>query len=63
MDEITPVAPEKEEKPKQAWQMKKESWYDHLNVTVRQLDMIIWGACGGLVLVFVLIILDALNII
>ena len=55
-----------EEEPKEpepdtrhAWQKTKEGWYDHVHLTVRQLDIII--ACGiiGLVIVFILIGLDA----
>lgn len=34
----------KEEKPKHQWQMVKEGWYSKLNVTVKQLDIVI-GVC------------------
>lgn len=49
-----PVKPE--------WQATKENWYDHLNITVKQLDIIIGVASGLLVLVFILIILQGLHI-
>ncbi len=53
----------KESEPvKPAWQATKESWYDHLNITVKQLDIIIGVASGLLVLVFILIILQGLHI-
>ena len=54
---------EQEYKEKPAWQARKESWYDHLTVTVKQLDMIIAGASVLLVGVVVLIALDAMGII
>ena len=53
----------KSEKEKGAWQQRKESWYDNLNVTVKQLDMIIAVAGVLLVGVVVLIALDAMGII
>lgn len=52
-----------EEKVTPAWQTRKESWYDQLNVTVKQLDIIIGVATAALILVFILIGLDAANII
>ena len=54
---------EADEKPVHQWQQTKEKWYDHLNVTVKQLDTIIYCALGALGVVIVLIVLDALNII
>ncbi|MDI9541069.1 MAG: hypothetical protein QM204_06350 [Bacillota bacterium] len=50
-------------KEKSAWQKAKEAQYDKLNVTVRQLDIIIALGITGLVIVFILIALDAMNII
>lgn len=52
-----------DEKPVHQWQQTKEKWYDNLNVTVKQLDIIIYCALGALAVVFVLIALDAMNII
>lgn len=52
----------KEEKPKSPWQLQKENWYDNLNVTVHQLDVVIWLASAALVIVFVLILLDAAGV-
>ena len=55
--------PEKEEPPKSMWQQTKESWYDKVNLTVKQLDIIIACGIGGLIITFILIALDAMNII
>lgn len=54
--------PEQPEKPKSAFQKKKEEWYDHVNLTVKQLDVIIAVCFGILVLVFILIGLEAAGI-
>ena len=54
---------DEEKKEKGAWQQKKESWYDNLNVSVRQLDIIIAVASLALLGVVVLIALDAAGII
>lgn len=53
----------KDEKVKSVWQLEKESWYDHVPLTVKQLDIIIGVAAGLLALIFLLIVLDAANII
>ncbi len=50
-------------KEKSAWQKVKEAQYDKLNVTVKQLDIIIALGITGLIIVFILIVLDALNIV
>lgn len=55
-------APQDEKKPVTAWQAKKESWYDKVPLTLKQLDIVI-GVCLTLLAVcFVLIILDAAGI-
>ena len=46
-------------RPKHPWQVTKESWYDKLNVSVRQLDIVIGAASVALAIVVILIILDA----
>ena len=48
---------------KSMWQQTKESWYDKVNLTVKQLDIIIACGIGGLIITFILIALDAMNII
>ena len=54
--------PVKEESPKSMWQQTKESWYDKVNLTVRQLDIIIGCGIAGLILTFICIALDAMGI-
>ena len=51
-----------EEAPRNAFQQQKESWYDKLPVTLKQMDLIVglcWAALG---ITAVLIALDALDI-
>ena len=52
----------KEAKPKSMWQITKESWYDKVNLSVKQLDIIIACGIGGLILTFIAIALDALGV-
>ena len=47
-----------QEETKPAWQQTKESWYDKVPLTVKQLDIIIWGCVAALVVVFFLILKD-----
>lgn len=49
-------------KPGHSWQATKESWYDKLNVSVRQLDIIIGVAAAALLVVVILIALEALHL-
>ncbi len=56
------TTPEEEAPVKPAWQAMKESWYDKLPVTLKQMDIIVticWIAIG---LLIIAIALDALNI-
>ncbi len=48
-----------EEQEKTEWQKTKERWYDKIPLTVRQLDLIIWGCFIALAVVFVKIFMDA----
>ena len=41
---------------------KKEQWYSKVNLSVRQLDVIIWITGGLLVIVFILMILESLGL-
>ena len=50
-------------KVKSVWQLQKESWYDKIPVTVKQLDIIITVCLILLALTFVVIFLDAKDII
>ena len=46
----------------QAVKDKKESWYDHIHVSVKTMDKVIWVVSGLLVIVIILIILEATGI-
>ena len=63
--ELNEEAPQKieEQSSKSLWQQTKESWYDKVTLSVKQLDIIIACGVGGLILTFILIALDAMNII
>ena len=41
---------------------KKESWYDKVRLTVKQMDVIIWIIYGLLAVVIVLIVLEAAGV-
>jgi hypothetical protein len=56
------TVPVEEQSAKSLWQQTKESWYDKVNLTVKQLDIIIACGIGGLVLTFIAIALDAMGI-
>ena len=55
--------PIEEQSAKSLWQQTKESWYDKVTLTVKQLDIIIACGIGGLIITGILIALDAMNII
>lgn len=55
--------PEEEVKLKSMWQIQKESWYEKLPLNLKQLDTIIVVCLILLVLTFVVIFLDAADII
>ena len=55
-------APAEEKPPKSMWQITKEGWYDKVNLSVKQLDIIIACGIGGLILTFICIALDAMGI-
>lgn len=54
---------EEEVKIKSMWQIQKENWYDKIPLNLKQLDTIIVVALILLVLTFVVIFLDAADII
>ena len=60
--EVQEETPVKEEPPKSMWQQTKESWYDKVNLSVKQLDIIISCGIAGLILTFICIALDAMGI-
>ncbi|MBR5521798.1 MAG: hypothetical protein IKU54_07375 [Oscillospiraceae bacterium] len=47
---------------KPTWQLVKESWYSQLNVSVKQLDIIITLGVAGLIILAVVIGLDAAGV-
>ena len=55
--------PIEEQSAKTLWQQTKESWYDKVTLTVKQLDIIIACGIGGLIITGILNALDAMNII
>ena len=46
----------------QAVKNKKESWYDHIHVSVKTMDRIIWVVSILLAIVVILIILEATGV-
>ena len=54
--------PPVEETEKKSWEQTRHGWYENINVSVRQLDFIIWGGIILLVIVFILIGLEAAGI-
>ena len=59
---IQEETPEEPSEIKSVWQLQKESWYDKIPVTQKQLDIIIVVCVMLLVLTFVVIFLDAKDI-
>ena len=63
--EETKELPQEEEKELTAtemWQKTKESWYDKVDLSVKQLDIIIGCGIAGLILTFIAIALDAMGV-
>lgn len=54
--------PHNGEKVKTPWQMQKESWYDKIPLSLKQLDWIVNICLTLLALCFIAICLDALGI-
>ena len=54
--------PLEEQSSKTLWQQTKESWYDKVNLTVKQLDIIIGCCIGGLILTAIAIAMDAMGV-
>lgn len=51
-----------QEKAKSSWQIMKESWYDKIPLTLKQLDIIIGVCLTLLALTFIAICLDAMGV-
>ena len=60
-EEKIPAQEEPEIKP--TWQLVKESWYDKIPLTLKQLDIIVYVCWGLLALTGVAIALEAMDII
>ena len=56
------TVPGEEQSAKSLWQQTKESWYDKVNLTVKQLDIIIACGIGGLIITAIVIALDAMGV-
>ena len=56
------VVPVEEQSAKSLWQQTKESWYDKVTLSVKQLDIIIACGIGGLILTAIIIALDAMGV-
>lgn len=62
MDEEKKDLPQEEEAPKHPWQQLKESWYDKIPLTLKQLDIIIALGIAGMVILAIVIVLDAIGV-
>lgn len=62
MEEEKKDLPEEEANPKSQWQQTKESWYDKLPVTLKQMDLIVGLCWAAIAVTVVLIALDAMDI-
>ena len=56
------AVPIEQQSAKSLWQQTKESWYDKVNLTVKQLDIIIGCGVAGLILTAIAIALDAMGV-
>ena len=56
------TVPVEEQSAKSLWQQTKESWYDKVTLSVKQLDIIIGCGIAGLILTFIAIALDAMGV-
>ena len=61
-EEATPPVRIEDQSAKSLWQQTKESWYDKVNLTVKQLDIIIGCCIAALILTFIAIALDAIGV-
>ena len=62
MDEQRNELPEEEKEVKSQWQQTKESWYDKLPVTVKQMDIIVYTCWALLGLAVIAVALDAMGV-
>ena len=62
MDEQRNELPEEETEEKSLWQQTKESWYDKIPLTLKQLDIIVYVCWTLLGLAVVAVALDAMGV-
>ena len=62
MEEIREDLPQEEPKVKSMWQQTKESWYDKIPLTLKQLDIIVYTCWALLGLAVIAAALDAMGI-
>ena len=61
-EEETPSVRIEDQSAKTLWQQTKESWYDKVTLSVKQLDIIIGCGIAGLILTFIAIALEAMGV-
>ena len=61
-EQTAAATPIEEQPAKSLWQQTKESWYDKVTLTVKQLDIIIACGIAGLILTAIAIALDAMGV-
>ena len=62
MDEQRNELPEEEKEVKSQWQQTKESWYDKLPVTAKQMDIVVYTCWALLGLAVIAAALDAMGV-
>ena len=62
MEEIREDLPQEETEVKSMWQQTKESWYDKIPLTLKQLDIIVYTCWTLLGLAVIAVALDAMGV-
>ena len=61
-EEIREDLPQEEPEVKSMWQQTKESWYDKIPLTLKQLDIIVYTCWTLLGLAVIAVALDAMGV-
>ena len=61
-EEIREDLPQEEPEVKSMWQQTKESWYDKIPLTLKQLDIIVYICWALLGLAVIAVALDAMGV-
>ena len=61
-EEIREDLPQEEPEIKSMWQQTKESWYDEIPLTLKQLDIIVYTCWALLGLAVIAVALDAMGV-